>query len=146
KAIDDVNSEVFVTSGGASRAANPFDRRSDRSVASFDVPHRGVLSFVYDIPGPKHGFLERVGGLWTLGGIYRIQSGSVETPFVGGIDLNRDLENTNDRPAVANLSAPKNSVAILASLFGASSPTGYVDANGNPINPANVRYIVDPAI
>lgn len=37
-------------------------------------------------------------------------------------------------------------MAILASLLGASSPTGYVDANGNPINPANVRYIVDPAI
>ena len=146
KAIDDVNSEVFVTSGGASRASNPFDRRADRSVASFDVPHRGVLSFIYDVPGPKRGFLGQVGGLWTLGGIYRIQSGSVETPFVGGIDLNKDLENTNDRPAIANPNAPPTSVAILASLFGASSPTGYVDANGNPINPANVRYIVDPSI
>jgi hypothetical protein len=146
KAIDDVNSEVFVTSGGASRASDPFDRSVDRSVASFDVPHRGVLSFIYDLPGPKRGFLGQVAGLWTLGGIYRIQSGSVETPFVGGIDLNKDLENTNDRPAVANPGAPPTSVAILASLLGASSPTGYVDANGNPINPANVRYIVDPSI
>jgi outer membrane receptor protein involved in Fe transport len=146
KAIDDVNSEVFVTSGGASRASNPFNRSIDRGVASFDVPHRGVLSFIYDVPGPKRGFLGQVAGLWTLGGIYRIQSGSVETPFVGGIDLNRDLENTNDRPAIANPGAPPTSVAILASLLGASSPTGYVDANGNPVNPANVRYIVDPAI
>jgi hypothetical protein len=146
KAIDDVNSEVFVTSGGASRASNPFDRRADRSVASFDVPHRGVLSFIYDVPGPKRGFLGQVAGLWTIGGIYRLQSGSVETPFVGGIDLNGDLENTNDRPAIANLNAPPTSVAILASLLGASSPTGYVDANGDPVNPANVRYIVDPAI
>jgi outer membrane receptor protein involved in Fe transport len=146
KAIDDVNSEVFVTSGGASRASNPFDRGADRSVASFDVPHRGVLSFIYDVPGPKRGFLGQVFGLWTLGGIYRIQSGSVETPFVGGIDLNGDLENTNDRPAIANVNAPPTSVAILASSLGASSPTGYVDANGKPVNPANVRYIVDPAI
>ena len=146
KSIDDVNSEVFVTSGGASRASNPFDRRTDRSVASFDVPHRGVLSFIYDVPGPKRGFLGQVAGLWSLGGIYRIQSGSVESPFVGGIDLNGDLENTNDRPAIANLNAPPTSVAILASLLGASSPTGYVDANGSPVNPANVRYIVDPAI
>jgi outer membrane receptor protein involved in Fe transport len=146
KAIDDVNSEVFVTSGGASRASNPFDRRADRSVASFDVPHRGVLSFIYDVPGPKRGLLGQVAGLWTIGGIYRLQSGSVETPFVGGIDLNGDLENTNDRPAIANLNAPPASVAILASLLGASSPTGYVDANGDPVNPANVRYIVDPAI
>lgn len=146
KAIDDVNSEVFVTSGGASRASNPFNRSVDRSVASFDVPHRGVLSFIYDVPGPKRGFLGQVAGLWSIGGIYRLQSGSVETPFVGGIDLNGDLENTNDRPAIANLNAPPTSVAILASLLGASSPTGYVDANGSPVNPANVRYIVDPTI
>ena len=146
KAIDNVNSEVFVTSGGASRASNPFDRSVDRSVASFDVPHRGVWSFIYDVPGPQRGLLGQVAGLWTIGGIYRLQSGAAESPFVGGIDLNGDLENTNDRPAIANLNAPPRSVAILASLLGASSPTGYVDANGDPVNPANVRYIVDPAI
>jgi hypothetical protein len=146
KAIDDVNSEVFVTTGGASRASNPFDRRADRSVASFDVPHRGVVSFIYDIPGPKRGWQGQVAGLWTIGGIYRIQSGSVESGFVGGIDLNGDLENTNDRPAIVNSNAPPNSVAILDELFGVSSPTHYVDANGDPINPANVKYIVDPAI
>jgi outer membrane receptor protein involved in Fe transport len=146
KAIDDVNSEVFVTSGGASRASNPFDRAVDRSVASFDVPHRAVWSFVYDIPGPKNGFLGQVAGLWRIGGIYRLQSGSVETPFVGGIDLNRDLENTNDRPAIGNINASPTSVAILGSLLGASSSTGYVDANGKAVSPANARYIVDPAI
>ncbi|MFY9554163.1 MAG: carboxypeptidase regulatory-like domain-containing protein [Blastocatellia bacterium] len=146
KAIDDTASEVFVTTGGASRASNPFDRRADRSVASYDVPHRAVWSFIYDVPGPKQGFLGQVAGLWSIGGIYRLQSGSPETVFVGGIDLNGDLENFNDRPAIANLNAPPRSVAILASLFGLTSPTGYVDANGDTINPANVRYIVDPAI
>jgi hypothetical protein len=146
KAIDDTASEVFVTTGGASRASNPFDRRADRSVASYDVPHRAVWSFIYDVPGPKQGLLGQVAGFWTIGGIYRIQSGSVETPFVGGIDMNGDLENFNDRPSIANLNAPARSVGILASLFGLTSPTGYVDANGDPINPANVRYIVDPAI
>lgn len=146
KAIDDTASEVFVTTGGASRASNPFDRRADRSVASFDVPHRAVWSFVYDIPGPQRGFLGQVAGLWRIGGIYRLQSGSPETVFVGGVDLNNDLENFNDRPAIANLSAPAQSVGILGSLFGISSPTGYIDANGDPVNPANVRYIVDPAI
>jgi outer membrane receptor protein involved in Fe transport len=146
KAIDDVNSEVFVTSGGASRASNPFDRRADRSVASFDVPHRAVWSFIYDVPGPKRGFMGQVAGLWTIGGIYRLQSGSAESPFVGGIDLNGDLEAFNDRPAIGNPSAPATSVAILGSLFGLTSPTGYVDANGDPMNPANARYIVDPSI
>ena len=146
KAIDNVNSEIFVTSGGASRASNPFDRSVDRSVASFDVPHRAVWSFIYDVPGPTHGWLGQIAGLWSIGGIYRLQSGSAETPFVGGIDLNGDLENTNDRPAITNLNAPPQSVGIRADLFGVTSPTGYVDANGEPINPANVRYIVDPDI
>ncbi|HWN99527.1 MAG TPA: carboxypeptidase regulatory-like domain-containing protein [Blastocatellia bacterium] len=146
KAIDDVASEVFVTTGGASRASNPFNRSIDRSVAGFDVPHRAVWSFVYDIPGPKEGWMSQVAGLWTVSGVYRIQSGNVETPFVGGIDLNGDLENTNDRPAIVNLNAPATSVGIRADVFGAESPTGYVDANGNPVNPAQVRYLVDPAI
>jgi hypothetical protein len=146
KAIDNVASEVFVTTGGASRASNPFDRSIDRSVAGFDVPHRAVWSFVYDIPGPKEGLAEQVAGLWTVSGVYRLQSGNVESPFVGGLDLNGDLENTNDRPAIVNLNAPETSVGILASAFGIESPTGYVDANGNPINPAQVRYLVDPDV
>jgi Carboxypeptidase regulatory-like domain/TonB dependent receptor/TonB-dependent Receptor Plug Domain len=146
KAIDDAASEVFVTTGGASRASNPFDRRADRSVASYDVPHRAVVSFIYDLPGPKEGLMGQIAGFWTLSGIYRIQSGAVETPFVGGIDLNGDLEAFNDRPAIINPNAPANSVAILDSEFGVTSPTGYVDANGDPINPGSVRYIVDPAI
>jgi hypothetical protein len=146
KAIDNTASEVFVTTGGASRASNPFNRRLDRSVASYDVPHRAVLSFIYDLPGPKEGLLSQIAGFWTLSGIYRIQSGAVESPYVGGIDLNGDLEAFNDRPAIVNLNAPANSVAIRADQFGVESPTGYVDANGNPINPADVRYIVDPDI
>ncbi|HSO75922.1 MAG TPA: hypothetical protein VLU47_13895, partial [Blastocatellia bacterium] len=83
---------------------------------------------------------------WTVSGVYRLQSGNVESPFVGGLDLNGDLENTNDRPAIVNLNAPETSVGIIASAFGLDSPTGYVDANGNPVNPGQVRYLVDPAV
>jgi hypothetical protein len=146
KAIDVAGSEVFVTSGGASRASNPFDRRADRSLASFDVPHRAVWTFVYDLPGPKQGLLGNVAGGWRLSGIYRIQSGAVESPFVGGLDLGGDLEAFNDRPSIVNPNAPPRSVAILASEFGLESPTGYIDADGNPVDPANVRYLVDPNV
>lgn len=146
KAIDNVNSEVFVTTGGASRASNPFNRDEDRSVASFDVPHRAVWSFVYDVPGPKTGWLGQVAGFWTVSGIYRLQSGAVETPFVGGIDLNGDTEAFNDRPAVGNPNAPANSVAFADIFFGEESPTGFFDLNGNVIALEDARYIVDPAI
>jgi outer membrane receptor protein involved in Fe transport len=149
KAIDNVNSEVFTTSGGSSRASDPLNLRTDRSVASFDVPHRIVWSSVWDIPGPKSGWLGQTLGGWSLTGIYTLQSGAVETPFVGGIDLNGDLNSFNDRPSINNLAAPANSVAIAnnTGFCGDSgSPTGYCDANGSPIQLANARYLVDPTV
>ena len=68
----------------------------------------------------------------------------METPFVNGIDLNRDGSAANDRPAISNPSAPPTSVAFRASLFGL--PGDYVDINGNPIALSNARYVVDRAI
>ncbi len=144
KTIDNVNSEVFVTTGGSSVSSNPFDRSVDRSVASFDVPHRAVWSFVWDVPGPKQGILGQVAGGWLLSGIYRIQSGAVESPFVGGIDLSGDLNAFNDRPSISNPNAPPTSVAFANSLFGIPG-IGFVDINGNPVDPANTRFLVDPS-
>ncbi len=145
KSIDNL-SEVFVTTGGSSRVSNPFNRDVDRSVSAFDVPHRAVLSMVWDVPGPKTGLLGQIAGFWTVSGIYRIQSGAVDIVSVQGIDLNGDLNAFNDRPAISNPAAPANSVAILDSEFGITSPTGYVDANGNPISLNSARYVVDPSI
>ena len=144
KTIDDVNSEVFVTTGGSSVGSNPFNRGVDRSVASFDVPHRAVWSFIWDVPGPARGLAGEVAGGWTLSGIYRIQSGSVESPFIGGVDLNGDLNSFNDRPTISNPNAPPTSVAFANSVLGLPG-NGFVDINGNPVDPANTRFLVDPA-
>jgi Carboxypeptidase regulatory-like domain/TonB-dependent Receptor Plug Domain len=146
KAIDNVNSEVFTTTGGSSRASDPFNLRTDRSVSSFDIPHRIVWSSIWELPGPKSGWLGQTLGGWSLTGIYTLQSGAVESPFVGGLDLNGDLNNFNDRPSINNPNAPRNSVAIANSLCDEPSPTGYCDARGNPIELANARYLVDPAV
>lgn len=151
KAIDDVNSEIFVTSGGSSRGSDPLSlfggRRVDRSVASYDVPHAAVLSFLYDIPSPIE---SRIGkallGGFTLAGIYRIQSGAVETPYLNGFDINGDGNAFNDRPAISNPNAPRNSVAISNAINGTTSATGYSDARGNDISLANARYVVDSNI
>lgn len=152
KAIDDVNSEVFVTTGGSSVGSDPNDRRKDRSVASFDVPHRFVATFIYDLPKfGNSGFAHNVFGGYSIAGTYRIQSGNVQTPFVGGIDLNGDGSATNDRPAVSNPNAPANSVGFsnfISENFisGATSPTGFVDLNGNPVSPADVRFLVSESL
>ena len=151
-AIDDVNSEVFATTGGSSISSDPFNRRVDRSRASFDVPHRFVATFIYEVPSLlKSGFGHGLLGGYSIGGTYRLQSGNVETPFVGGIDLNGDGNAFNDRPAISNPNAAANSVGFsnfIAENFisGVTSRTGFSDVNGNPVNAGDVRFLVSESI
>jgi hypothetical protein len=152
KAIDDVNSEVFVTSGGSSRTSDLLGlfggRRADRSVASYDVPHAANLTFLYDIPtAGENRFVRGITSGFTLSGIWRIQSGAPETAYLNGFDINGDGVATNDRPALGNPNAPRNSVAIFNDLCDVASPTGYC-ANDfvTPIALNDARFIVDPAI
>jgi outer membrane receptor protein involved in Fe transport len=147
KAIDNTNSEVFATSGGTSVGSNPFNRRADRSVASYDVPHRFSLVGLWDSSSLFHeGVRGKLLGGFTLSTIFRIQSGNVETPYIGGADLNGDLNAFNDRPVINNPNAPVDSVAFTNAFNGTASTTGYSDVNGNDINPANARFVVDPTL
>ena len=152
KAIDNVNSEVFTTTGGTSVGSDPFNRRADRSLASFDVPHRFVSTFIYELPSlTKHGLGHSLLGGYSIAGTYRLQSGNVQSPFVGGIDLNGDGSAFNDRPVISNPNAPANSVGFsnfIAENFisGLTSRTGFSDVFGNPVNPADVRFLVSESI
>jgi len=151
KTIDNTNSEVFATTSGNSVGSDPFNRRADRSVADFDVPHVFTFSGIWNIPSlGKSGFLKELTGGFLLSGVWRYQSGNVESPFVFGTDLNNDLSGTNDRPAIANPSAPATSVAFANSLAGAfgcdASATGYFDLNCNSVGLGSSRYVVDPLI
>jgi outer membrane receptor protein involved in Fe transport len=152
KAIDDVNSEVFVTSGGSSRTSDLLNlfggRRADRSVASYDVPHAANLTFLYDIPAASDNRIVRgITNGFTLSGIWRIQSGAPETAYLNGFDINGDGVATNDRPALGNPNAPRNSVAIFNDLCDVPSPTGYCTNDFvTPIALNDARFIVDPAI
>jgi hypothetical protein len=152
KAIDDVDSEVFATTGGSSFGSDPFNRRVDRSLAAFDVPHRFVATFIYDVPSPgKSGFAHTLLGGYSIAGTYRLQSGNVQSPFVGGIDLNGDGSAANDRPVLSNPNAPANSVGFsnfISENFisGVTSKTGFSDLNGNPVNPSDVRFLVSESL
>ena len=152
KAIDDVNSEVFVTSGGSSRTSDLLDlfggRRADRSVASYNVPHAANFTFLYDVPtAGENKFLRGLTSGFTLSGIWRIQSGAVETAYLNGFDINGDGVATNDRPALNNPNAPANSVAIFNGLCDVESPTGYCTNDFvTPIALSDARFVVDPDI
>ncbi len=146
KTIDVANSEVFATTGGTSVGSDPFNRRTDRGLADFDIPQVGTVTTLINVPtfgvgGIPGRFLKG----FVFGAIYRIQSGAVTNPYIGGVDLNGDGNAFNDRPAIVNANAPMNSVAISNEIFGPDvpSPTGYVDAAGNPINLTDARYAVD---
>jgi hypothetical protein len=146
KAMDNTNSEVFVTSGGSSVGSDPFNRRADYSRASYDVPHRFVATFLWNTSSVfQNGWVGDVLGGFTFGTIYRIQSGNVESPYIGGDDLNGDLNFFNDRPSVSNPNAPRDRVAFSSDYFGIASPTGFVDLDGNPIALGDARFFVDPS-
>ena len=146
KAIDNTNSEVFATTGGTSVGSNPFNRRDDRSITSYDVPHRFSFVGLWDSSSLfNEGLKGKLLGGFTLSTIYRIQSGNVETAFIGGADLNGDLNALNDRPTLGNPNAPEDRVAFSNAFNGTVSPTGFSDVFGNDIDPNTARFIVDPA-
>lgn len=150
KTVDNTNSEIFATTGGNSVGSDSSNRRVDRGVADFDVPHIFTLSGLWDIPGAGSGFWREVTGGFQFATIWRYQSGNVSSPFVTGIDLNGDLSGTNDRPSISNPLAPATSVGFANSLAGGQgcgvSATGFFDINCNPVTLNDVRYLVDPSI
>ena len=150
KTIDNTNSEVFATTGGSSVGSDPFNRAVDLGLADFDVPHIFTFSGLWDLPGIGSGVWKEITSGFQFSTIWRYQSGNASSPFVTGIDLNGDLSGTNDRPSIANPSAPATSVGFGNSLAAGqgcdASVTGFFDINCNPVTLNDVRYLVDPLI
>jgi hypothetical protein len=84
KLISDTDSlNSFLESGGQGTQQNWNNLRADRSLASFDIPQRLVVSYVLDLPFGKgrrflsrtQGFANQVIGGWGLQGITTYQNG-----------------------------------------------------------------------
>ena len=89
KLIDDA-------SGDGDAPSNPFDFHNERGPSDFDITHRFVGSFIYELPSLQGSpvLLRQIAGGWQVNGIASIQSGSWLT-FTSGRDnsasgLNRD--------------------------------------------------------
>ena len=96
KAIDPGSSGFFGVEGNSIQ--NPYNSRPDRSVASFDVTHNAVLSWVYDLPVGKGKLLhtgsravDYIVGNWQLNGIADLRSG---IPF--NLTVSGDIANTGN--------------------------------------------------
>jgi hypothetical protein len=80
---DTLNGFLEDNGGVGSTGQNAYDRRADRSLASFDVPHRFQVSYTYDLPigngqrfmsGAKGALNKLVSG-WGINGQTTFQSG-----------------------------------------------------------------------
>lgn len=54
---------------------NPYDIRAYRGAADFNVPHRFVLNYVWELPSPKQGISKAILGGWQTSAILNWQSG-----------------------------------------------------------------------
>jgi hypothetical protein len=63
----------------------------------FDRTHRLAVNYIWEIPGPKSGWLKQVAGGWQLSGVTQFQSGQPFT-VVTGQDTNGNGSAGGDRP------------------------------------------------
>jgi hypothetical protein len=93
KALDQL-SDVFRSKTGQISATDVQNIRYDYGPADFDVRHRVVASFNYDLPFMKS---NRWLGGWAVNGIYSFNTGSPIGLYNSGADPNKDGTRT-DRP------------------------------------------------
>ena len=112
-AIDDAPDPLVAPGGNRNIARNSFNLKEERGTSDYDLRHRLIVNFVYELPfGPGHkllgtGFVGRALGGWQLSGLSTFQSGH---PF--DIYSSRDSEYTGltNRPdLVRNPSIPAGS-------------------------------------
>lgn len=135
KAIDN-QSEVFPSSGGASRWQNVKDPRSDRGLSAYDRTHRAAISYSVLAPSPwKKGALGMIFDGWSTTGVVSIQSGVPETIYFAGYDQNGDGEAYNDRPTLGN---PNASNQLGYTVDGVNYFDWWTDA---PMSKDSFRYL-----
>ena len=77
KAIDNVEAQSgFEPTVGAT--GNQFLPSLDKGLSDFDIPHRLVLSYVYNLPSPKLAWFTPVASNWAFSGLTTLQSGTAD--------------------------------------------------------------------
>ena len=110
---------------------NPYDPSLDYGYADFDVRHRFVGSFNWDIPVARNaeGFTRAALGGWTLAGIFTARAGTPFTIFDGTNAIQRNPRLVASGPLTVNVTDT-----------GGPNLFNYIDLSGQPvgafINPA----------
>jgi hypothetical protein len=89
------------TGGSSQRPQSMFDYEAEWSRSQFDRPHRWVVNFVWELPGPDAGFMRTLVGGWQLSAVSSGQSGRPFT-ILTGVDSSGDGNTGSDRPNVGS--------------------------------------------
>jgi hypothetical protein len=130
-AIDDANDPIIAPGGDRNIARNSFNLHEDRGSSDFDLRHRAIVNFLYQLPfGAGHQFFNhgigaRVFGGWELAGLSTLQSGHPYDIFSNRDSLLTGLSNRPDlvgNPSIPS-GSPRNQVGPPVSAF-ARQPFG----------------------
>jgi outer membrane receptor protein involved in Fe transport len=108
------------TAYGSDQPSDPFNLRADKGPADFDITHRWITSFVWQMPGPSTQY--RVArwflGNWQSAGIFGVQSGTPFSIFSGSDNsfsgVGRDRADLVGNP---NLPSGRSEQAKIAEYF-----------------------------
>ena len=104
KTIDQVS---YLTDTCSTNMINPYNAGAYRAVSDFNIPHRFVLNYLWQLPSPKENALLRalVGG-WQTTGILNWQSGFPLNMISGEDDslsgVGNDLADVISKPSLTN--------------------------------------------
>ena len=140
--MDEISDVFNQLSNASSFQAAPqvlgFSRHLDYADSDFDFRQNAVISWVWDIRGPRSGVLGQVLGGWTLSGIQRFETGF---PFTvhNGTDRNKDGQTAPDRPDIGSITAPLNTRGVIST----TCATGYAnpDASNACVAASAVHFI-----
>jgi len=134
KNIGNVNNLTtsFFEPGTAPGYQNDLNLMAERAVLGTDIPHRLVVSGVYDLPFGKgrrfaanaSGIVNQLIGGWQMNGILTFQSGFPLNLSVAGAP-----PYAGSRPSFVPSQEPVTSGDVHDRLGGVSSPTGYLNPN-----------------
>ena len=130
-AIDDASDPLTPAAGNRGFPRNSFNLRAERGNSDFDVHHRGVINYLYEVPfgrGKAHlnvGFLGKALEGWQLSGITTFSTGLPYDVFG-----NRDNQHTGLSDRAELLSTAKNPSGTDKTVTGPPlSDFGYADCN-----------------
>jgi len=118
--------------------------RFEKGLSQNDRTHRGVFSYVYEIPWLKEqrGFVGHLLGGFQISGVTSFESGTPYSVF-NGFDSD-GIGGGNERPSYNP--AGQAGVRAVPVVNASGAITGYInpDAGNVAIDPATARYIVNP--